>query len=176
METLPQPEPAPRASMARRMADIFAPRPARPRVQPSAPPSPRLAATSPAPRVADVGVSAPAADQAFERNPEPPPQVLAESAPPPAPAAQPAFNCRYARTRAESMICNDPRLAAADRRLNRAYEQAIAAGIPRRELREEQDDWLGIREQAARVSPRAVLDIYNQRADELEDLAEGPPE
>jgi uncharacterized protein len=69
------------------------------------------------------------------------------------------------------MVCADPELAAADRRLNRAYERAIQAGVPRRYLRAEQDDWLSIREQAARRSPRAVANIYDQRIAELNDMA-----
>lgn len=86
--------------------------------------------------------------------------------------ADPSFNCRYARSPSEEMVCSDPVLAAADRRLNRAYERAIASGIPARELRAEQDDWLGIREDAARRSPRAVANVYEQRIRELNDLAE----
>lgn len=101
-------------------------------------------------------------------------------APEPAPFAQPrrqaqadpSFNCRYARSTSEEMVCSDPQLAAADRRLNRAYERAIASGIPARELRAEQDDWLEIREDAARRSPRAVASVYEQRIRELNRLAE----
>ncbi|WP_395674523.1 lysozyme inhibitor LprI family protein [Phenylobacterium sp.] len=86
--------------------------------------------------------------------------------------ASPSFDCGSARTQAEAMVCADPDLAAADRRLSRAYERAIDAGVPRRELRAEQDDWLAIREDAARRSPDAVASIYEQRTRELNDLAE----
>lgn len=97
-----------------------------------------------------------------------PPRIVAA---PPAPAVQPSFNCRYAGTPAERMICADPELASLDRRLDRAFERAVASGIPYRELRAEQDDWLSIREDAARRSPAAVESVYRQRIAELNDLA-----
>uniref|UniRef100_UPI0035AE25B3 lysozyme inhibitor LprI family protein n=1 Tax=Phenylobacterium sp. TaxID=1871053 RepID=UPI0035AE25B3 len=67
----------------------------------------------------------------------------------------------------------DPELAAADRRLARAYNRAVASGVPARALRAEQDDWLSIRDDAARRSPDAVASVYEQRIRELNDLAEG---
>jgi uncharacterized protein len=71
------------------------------------------------------------------------------------------------------MVCGDAELARTDRRLQRAYDRALASGaMPRRELREEQQDWLSIREQAARRSPEAVRSIYEQRIGELEALAD----
>ena len=72
------------------------------------------------------------------------------------------------------MICDDPDLAAADRRLNDAYEQAIASGVPRRALRQEQDRWLSIRDEAAKDSPRAVAQAYAQRIAELLEIADVP--
>jgi uncharacterized protein YecT (DUF1311 family) len=87
------------------------------------------------------------------------------------PVARPSFDCADARSRSEAMVCDDPQLAAADRRLDRAYARAIDAGVPARMLRAEQDDWLEIREDAARRSPDAVASIYEQRTRELDDLA-----
>ena len=87
------------------------------------------------------------------------------------PRTRPSFDCRYAGSLSEEMVCADPQLAAADRRLAQAYDRAVAAGVPRRYLRAEQDDWLAIREQAARRSPGAVADIYEQRTAELNDMA-----
>ncbi|HYG27616.1 MAG TPA: lysozyme inhibitor LprI family protein [Caulobacteraceae bacterium] len=81
---------------------------------------------------------------------------------------RPSFNCRYARTTSERMICVDPNLAAADRHLNRAYEAAIASGVPERVLRRQQDEWLNAREAAARHGPRAVAQVYDARIGELE--------
>jgi hypothetical protein len=85
----------------------------------------------------------------------------------------PAFNCRYARSRSEQMVCGDGELAQLDRRLNRAFNRAVSSGVPYRELRREQDDWLSIREDAARRSPDAVASVYRQRIRELDGIAEG---
>jgi uncharacterized protein YecT (DUF1311 family) len=81
----------------------------------------------------------------------------------------PSFSCRSARTQAERMICADPDLAALDRRLNAAFEDAIAAGANRRELRAEQDKWLSRREAAA-PDPDAVADVYRRRIGELNSM------
>jgi uncharacterized protein YecT (DUF1311 family) len=85
----------------------------------------------------------------------------------------PSFDCRYARSRAEDMVCADPGLAQADRALERSYERAVAFGVPQRMLRDEQDDWLAIRESAAHYSRRAVADVYRQRILELNAMADG---
>ena len=73
------------------------------------------------------------------------------------------------------MVCGDPRLAAADRRMSRAYAAALAASESSDQLASEQSDWLEIREDAARYSNRAVLNIYEQRTRELEAMAEERP-
>lgn len=101
------------------------------------------------------------------------PDPTVEAAPAPAPRARPAFNCADASTPSERMVCGDQRLAAADRRMDQAYRRAVAAGAPPAELRAEQDDWLMIREDAARYSSQAVADAYRQRIDELERMT-GP--
>jgi uncharacterized protein YecT (DUF1311 family) len=83
--------------------------------------------------------------------------------------------CANAGGRAAQMVCADPDLADADRELNRAYRRALHSGVPTDQLRDEQRDWLAIREEAARRSPRAVARIYEQRIDELNQIAdEGP--
>jgi uncharacterized protein len=121
----------------------------------------------------DSGASSPAAAQALAPTPAPEPE-LAEAAPA-RPPIQPSFDCREARTPSQQMICSDPRLAEADRRMSRAYEAALAAGAQQEDLRSEQADWLSIREDAARRSKRAVMNIYEQRTEELEALAaQGP--
>jgi uncharacterized protein len=91
-------------------------------------------------------------------------------------AIRPTFDCDAVRlTRAQAMVCADPRLVIADQRLSRAYAAALAIGGPQDELRLDQADWLEIREDAARYSARAVLNIYEQRTRELEALAGEPP-
>ena len=88
----------------------------------------------------------------------------------PARSFSPSFDCRYARSRAEQLVCADPDLAAADRRLARAYAEAVRGGYPRDELRQDQDRWLRAREQAARYDADAVAEVYEERTAELEDL------
>lgn len=80
--------------------------------------------------------------------------------------------CAGAPSPAAEMVCRDPDLAAADRRMRRAYDAAVAAGAPEDMLAFEQADWREIREMAARRSPRAVASIYRQRTDELWRMAD----
>lgn len=122
-----------------------------------------------------------------------PPQVTARAEPPSPPLEAPSVipaareasvrtaaeprrfdACREAPTRAYEMVCSDRRLAEADRRMKRAYSAALAAGVPPDELLRDQEDWLDVREDAARISPRAVADIYRQRTRELFALADRP--
>jgi hypothetical protein len=156
--------------------------PADPAPVPAAAATP-AAAPAPAPaRVATAPAPAPRPAQEPARAAAPRPTRQASVAEPreaaPAPArsparaatasagARPSFNCRYARTRSERLICGDPGLAALDRGLNAAYEEAIAAGADRRTLRAAQDRWLSVREAAA-GDPDAVADVYRRRIDEL---------
>ena len=82
-------------------------------------------------------------------------------------------DCRFAGSVAEQLICEDPALSRADQRLQRAYRRAMQSGaMPRRDLRDEQLDWLALRDDAARRSPFEVRSLYEQRIDELNALAE----
>lgn len=140
-------------------------------------------AQAPAPSYAPPYVPAP---------PPPLPEAQARLAPPaaqmttPTPAvrqAQPiavpparsgAGDCAGARSQAESMVCGDPDLAAADRELNRAYRRALQSGAaPPGAIRADQRDWLAIREEAARHSRRALASVYQQRIDELNAASQG---
>jgi uncharacterized protein len=93
--------------------------------------------------------------------------------PPPAPAIRASFDCVTARPGAEQAVCADPGLAAADRRLAQAWRRAMASGADPMELRQEQRDWLAIREDAATRSRRALAQVYAQRTAELDQLADG---
>jgi len=89
-----------------------------------------------------------------------------------APPLQASFDCAAARPGAEQAVCSDPALAAADARLARAYRRALRAGVvDPADLNQEQQDWLAIREDAARRSPRALASVYQQRLGELEAIA-----
>jgi uncharacterized protein len=84
-------------------------------------------------------------------------------------------DCQTAGSLAAQMVCADPELSAADRELNQAYRRALRSGVPPEQLRQDQRDWLAIREDAARRSPRAVASIYEQRIDELNEIADDGP-
>lgn len=150
----PQPAPASTPTSAPMIARAEAPPtpPAQPR--PPAPaaarPAERRAEAAPRPR-APAPVAAPTAAEVAAARPS---------------GRGPSFNCRNARSRSERLVCADPSLAALDRRLNAAFEDAIAAGVSRRELRAEQDAWLSVREAAA-PDPDAVAAAYRRRIGEL---------
>ena len=99
--------------------------------------------------------------------------------PPPAPLRAPrvirasATGCVSADPGA-AIACADPQLGAAERRLNRAYQRAEAAGVPEAELKRQQQKWLAARAAAAREAPWAVRDVYQARIAELEDMARSP--
>jgi len=149
------PQPAPRTPpvQASRPAPVVVSRPA-----PAATPVSRPA---PAERSTDGSVLRPYSDVLRERGA----RTVAVN-------TRPSFNCRYARTVSERMVCADPNLAASDRRLNRAYNQAIASGVSERALRRQQDIWLSAREDAARSGPGEVAQVYEARIAELQDMAE----
>ncbi len=112
----------------------------------------------------------PAAVQAAPALPAPTP--VAET-PPPASALD---RCAGASSRAAALVCADPRLAAYDRDLNRAYRRAMQSGaVSPQDLRADQRDWLDVREQAAARSPRALADVYEERIDELNRIADDGP-
>ncbi|HEV2532697.1 lysozyme inhibitor LprI family protein [Phenylobacterium sp.] len=130
-----------------------------------------------------------AAPPAYIPAPPPPlPQVTGPSSqtsygqPAPPPAIQQAptragLDCSGARSPAEAMVCQDPDLAAADREMSRAYRRVLQSGaVPPGQVRADQRDWLSIREDAARHSRRAVAQIYQQRIDELNAMADGRDE
>ena len=89
---------------------------------------------------------------------------------PPRPAA-PAPKACAAESRAEALLCGNPKLAAADRRLAAAYRRAVQAGASPDRLRRQQGRWLAARETAAEEAPWAVAQVYEARISELEDEA-----
>jgi uncharacterized protein YecT (DUF1311 family) len=105
-----------------------------------------------------------------------PPRVVAVSAPPnaePQAAGRLEPDCSLADSVAEQLVCEDPALARADRRMQQAYARALRSGaMPRRDLRYEQLDWLALRDSAAQRSPFEVRSLYEQRIDELNALAD----
>lgn len=145
-----------------------------------------------------VRASRPLPPAALPRIAEPPPPVLARAEPPPEalaptppPRAEPdpsppirrpaairlpgALDCGNVVSLAQDVACRDPGLRAAERRMAQAYASALAAGVPERQLRRDQVDWLNMREDAAHYSKQAVENMYHQRIQELETLGEAPP-
>jgi uncharacterized protein YecT (DUF1311 family) len=124
----------------------------------STPPVAVSALDAPAPATPDIAYAPPEA-----------------SAPAPAPDIQASFDCATARPGAEQMVCSEPALAAADRQMARAYRRALRSGVAPGDLLQEQRDWMAIREDAARRSPVALAQAYDQRLRELQRIAEGAP-
>lgn len=85
---------------------------------------------------------------------------------------QPSFACSDAPTLARAMVCGDRRLAILDQRMKQAYAAALSAGAPGDVLREDQEDWLNVREDAAQKSRGTVAAVYRQRIAELRQLAD----
>lgn len=84
----------------------------------------------------------------------------------PPPSGRSAAACGGAGL-ADQMVCDDPDLAAADREMRGAYRRALRSGASPGALRADQQDWMSIREDAARHSRRALAEVYAQRIDEL---------
>jgi len=189
------------ASVTPRLQVVRAPSPT-----PAAPPAAPLAANLPPPNTLPAGVSTPPPAPAVLRAPPPvlaaPPSLALQDRPRPQdapaplarpdPAPQPPMRaappqvmadartplnpCDGLRSYAEQMVCSDPQFGAADRRLRRAYAAALRSGAPADELRADQEEWLRIREEAARYSRNALMNVYHQRIDELEAAAADPPD
>ncbi|MES2341088.1 MAG: lysozyme inhibitor LprI family protein [Pseudomonadota bacterium] len=79
----------------------------------------------------------------------------------------PSFDCRTARTLADQMVCVDPALAQADRRMAQAYRGAMSSGAPYPALARDQARWLAAREAAAKTSPEALASLYEARITQL---------
>ena len=137
---------------------------------------------APAPKSSPLEVMSPELVRAAAANvPPPSPQVADIDAPvpdvnesEPAGREQASFDCRRAASYAEEMVCSDPALAAADRHLARAYQRALRLGVPYDLLQAEQNNWMAVREEAARRSPRAVAALYDQRIEQLNAMTRGP--
>jgi uncharacterized protein len=69
------------------------------------------------------------------------------------------------------LVCANPALASADRRMQQALDEAVASGADRAQLEQQQADWRNARN-AARDAD-AITALYEQRTRDLEDLT--PP-
>ena len=82
------------------------------------------------------------------------------------PQVTPSFDCRSARTRGERMICSEPALAAADRRMAAAFERALDQAPNPRALMADQNRWLSLRDDIA-PDYEGVMGLYQDRIAEL---------
>lgn len=97
---------------------------------------------------------------------------VTEPAPPPR-IAQPSFDCSKARTPSEQAVCANPALAALDRQMAAAYNQAMSGATPGRQalLRQTRDHFLGYRDRCP--SDRCIANAYEGRIREIDDIATG---
>lgn len=158
----PLPAPTPVETPETQLAEA-APPPAPPQ---AAPPAARPEAPPPAPRA----TTRPAPARPAPRRERPP--VVEEERPRPA-LARPSFNCRYARTRTEQMVCADERLAARDREMASLYYSAVANADPetRSILRRSRDRFLARRERCGGAG--CVARAYEDRVDEIDRIMSG---
>ena len=89
------------------------------------------------------------------------------------PAANPSFNCSNARTPGEIAVCNDPGLAALDRRMSAQYASAMSQADPEQRalLQRTRDAFLGYRDQC--TSNSCIADTYRGRIREIRDIMTG---
>lgn len=88
-------------------------------------------------------------------------------------AASPSFNCAYARTSSERMVCSSASLAGKDRQMAAIYYAAMAnADVgTRNHLRRSRDAFLVRRERCG--SSECVRSIYDARIQEIRRIAAG---
>jgi len=151
-----------------------------PQAQAQAQPQP-APATAPPP--APAAAPAPTPQQRPEARGTPAPQrESAQASSQPQPKARPAqqrtsaspsFNCSYARTRSERLVCSNGSLAAKDRQMAAIYYAAMAnADVgTRAHLRRSRDAFLSRRERCG--SEDCVISIYDARIQEIRRIAAG---
>jgi hypothetical protein len=85
-------------------------------------------------------------------------------------SSRPSFNCRYAKTRSEKMVCESDRLAARDRQMAAMFYGAMdeADRGTRRELNRTRDRFLAYRDRCR--SEDCVAQAYEGRMREIDDI------
>jgi uncharacterized protein YecT (DUF1311 family) len=131
------------------------------------------AASAPAAPTAEVA-AAPQPAPLQSATPKPAPTDTARAETPAAPGtASPSFNCRYARTATEKMVCGSPSLAARDRQMASVYYAVMAKADAdtRNHLRRSRDSFLARRERCG--SAACVTAAYTARIAEIRSIARG---
>ncbi|HEU5482343.1 MAG TPA: hypothetical protein VFU80_04525 [Sphingomicrobium sp.] len=93
--------------------------------------------------------------------------------PPPAPAANPSFDCGSARTRGEIAVCGDPGLAALDRQMVAQFNAALSQAdrSQRRLLQRTRGRFISYRDRCA--TNQCVAETYQSRMSEIRDIMGG---
>lgn len=93
-----------------------------------------------------------------------------EAPPPPRSTASPSFNCANARSRGEIAVCNDPGLAALDRRMAAQFSSALSRATPaqRALLLRTRDAFLRYRDGCP--SNACIAQTYQGRMREIADI------
>lgn len=177
----PTPKPSP---TARAVARKPRPEPTRTRVavKSSPRPTPTRAAAKASPRPKPTQVAAkptprPTPTQVAVRPAPRPTPTRAEARPAPRPTpratVRPSFPCAAARSRVERLVCEDARLARADRAMSAEFRAALAEADPyaRRELYRTRGLFLAYRDRCD--SAGCVLQAYADRVEEIRDIAAG---
>jgi len=79
--------------------------------------------------------------------------------------------CLFEPTAADRLVCANLRLADSDRRMRRAYEDALAGGADRYQVDADQARWRSQRDAAS--DPAQLQELYEARTRDLQDLS--PP-
>lgn len=106
--------------------------------------------------------------------PRPPdPQAAVSQSAPGRVTARPSFDCRYAKTASEKMVCASPALAAKDRQMASLFYALMARtdAATRAHLRRSRDAFLVRRERCG--SEACVAGVYDYRMAELRRIAAG---
>ena len=140
-----------------------------PSASPTAPPQVAVVDTKAGGQSTGTGSPAPATQPKAAKPSPPPRQEPADERT----AASPSFNCRYAKSRSEKLVCSSPALAAKDRQMASIYYAAMANSdaATRRHLRRSRDSFLVRRERCA--TEECVTAIYNARIAEIRSIARG---
>ena len=133
-----------------------------------------LAKTSqPAPNTADDANAVDSADVSAAPVDPLAPNPPSPEAPPPQTSTSPSFNCGNARTSGEIAVCNDPKLAALDRRMASQFGSAMADAAPQQRaiLKQTRDAFLRYRDQCP--SSSCIAETYQGRMREIRDIMRG---
>jgi serine/threonine protein kinase len=88
------------------------------------------------------------------------------SAPAPAPAIRPSFDCAKASNDAERLVCSDSQLAALDVKMAQLYQQGLVSVVDTNEFSGEQIGWLSQRDVC--TDKQCLVVAYNDRIKDLE--------